>query len=61
VGFYETGRDMNGGTGFHENLFIDKSKPNGTYEGEFMITYTTDNGTVTKDAGVARYKITLTD
>jgi len=60
-GFYETGRDMDEGTAYHQHLFIDKSKPNGTYEGEFTITYTTDEGTVIKEAAVAKYKITLTD
>ncbi len=60
-GCYESGRTLQPGTAYHQNLFIDRDKPNGTYRGEFTITYTTDNGTVTKDAATARYAITLTD
>lgn len=60
-GTYEGGKDMREGTAYRQNLFIDKNKENGVYEGEFIITYTVDRGTVTREAPAARYKITLTD
>lgn len=60
-GIYEAGNDLYQGTSALYHFFIDISQPNGVYEGQNQITYTTNNGTVTNDGPIIRYKITLTD
>lgn len=62
IGVFSTGANIDAGTSADFPLFINKSKPNGTYEGNQIITYTTGpNGTVINNGPTVKYKITLTD
>lgn len=60
-GVYETGYDLEKGTSGVYHFFIDKNQPNGIYNGEYSITYTTNNGTVVNDGPTIKFSITLTD
>lgn len=58
-GFFETGYDMREGTAFRVHLYIDLSKPNGTYTGASLVQFTRDGKM--QDGPRVTYKITLTE